>query len=67
MVAGAGALVSGKLGQFSHAVSVTVLNQMVQQLDGVQADLRSVQRLTTTLRFKAEQLNTGNCPTCCYG
>ncbi|XP_052750480.1 prominin-like protein isoform X2 [Galleria mellonella] len=59
LLTGAGMAVSVQLGEFSHAVSVTTLNKMVQQLDGVQADLRAVQHLTATLRFKAEQLNTG--------
>ncbi|CAH0579548.1 unnamed protein product [Chrysodeixis includens] len=54
-----GVTASVKLGEFSRAVSVTTLNKMVQQLDDVQADLRSVQSLTATLRHKAEQLNSG--------
>ncbi|XP_059051496.1 prominin-like protein [Achroia grisella] len=59
LLTGAGMAVSVQLGEFSNAVSVTTLNKMVQQLDGVQADLQKVQQLTSTLRFKAEQLNTG--------
>lgn len=51
--------VSRKLGEYSRAVSVTTLNNIVQQLDEVQADLRTVQHLTSELRLKAEELNAG--------
>ncbi|XP_047023839.1 prominin-like protein isoform X2 [Helicoverpa zea] len=54
-----GVTASVKLGEFSRAVSVTTLNKLVQQLDGVREQLRSVHALTATLRAKAEELNTG--------
>lgn len=57
--AGSGLTVSMHLGEFSRAVSVTTLNKMVQQLDGVQADLRTVHNVTSVLRYNAERLNTG--------
>lgn len=50
---------SWKLGAFSRALSVTKLNQMVQDLDSVQEKLRTVQELTAKLRVKAEELNSG--------
>ncbi|KAF9416932.1 hypothetical protein HW555_005848 [Spodoptera exigua] len=42
MLYGIGVTASVKLGEFSRAVSVTTLNKMVQQLDEVQANLRTV-------------------------
>ncbi|KAM3960565.1 prominin-like protein [Aphomia sociella] len=57
LLTGTGMAVSVQLGEFSHAVSVTTLNKMVQKLDDVQADLRTVQQLTSTLRFNADKLN----------
>ncbi|KAJ0177504.1 hypothetical protein K1T71_007513 [Dendrolimus kikuchii] len=54
-----GLAVSMKLSEFSRAVSVTSLNNMVQRLDEVQADLRTVQNLTATLRTEADELNAG--------
>ncbi|XP_063618693.1 prominin-like protein [Cydia splendana] len=54
-----GTTVSRKLGEFSHAVSVTTLYNMVQQLDTVQADLKSVHNITSMLRNNAELLNSG--------
>ncbi|XP_053607213.1 prominin-like protein isoform X4 [Plodia interpunctella] len=47
-----------RLGVF-NAAAVTSLTQMVDQLDSVQAELRSVQQTTSTLRFQAGQLNSG--------
>lgn len=54
-----GLAVSMKLSEFSRAVSVTSLNNMVQQLDEVQRDLVNVQHLTAELRRKADELNAG--------
>uniref|UniRef100_A0A2A4JA74 Prominin-like protein n=1 Tax=Heliothis virescens TaxID=7102 RepID=A0A2A4JA74_HELVI len=54
-----GVTASVKLGEFSRAVSVTTLNKLVQQLDGVRDQLHSVHALTGTLRAKAEELNSG--------
>lgn len=59
MLYGIGVTASVKLGEFSRAVSVTTLNKMVQQLDEVQANLRTVHVLTAQLRLKADHLNTG--------
>ncbi|XP_050560877.1 prominin-like protein isoform X4 [Spodoptera frugiperda] len=59
MLYGIGVTASVKLGEFSRAVSVTTLNKMVQQLDEVQDNLRTVHVLTAQLRLKADHLNTG--------
>ncbi|XP_047994956.1 prominin-like protein isoform X1 [Leguminivora glycinivorella] len=59
LLTNSGTTVSRKLGEFSHAVSVTTLYNMVQQLDTVQADLKSVHNITSMLRNNAELLNSG--------
>ncbi|XP_073945708.1 LOW QUALITY PROTEIN: prominin-like protein [Choristoneura fumiferana] len=59
LLTSSGLTVSVHLGEFSRAVSVTTLNKMVQQLDAVQADLRTVHNVTSVLRYNAERLNTG--------
>lgn len=59
MLNDSGKTISSQLGEFSKAVSVTTLNKMVQQLDSVQDDLRTVQNVTAQLRYNAERLNSG--------
>lgn len=54
-----GAMLSLKLSQFSRAVSVSALSQLVDKLDDVKDNLERVQRLTAQLRNKADELNTG--------
>ncbi|KAI8436361.1 hypothetical protein MSG28_004393, partial [Choristoneura fumiferana] len=63
LLTSSGLTVSVHLGEFSRAVSVTTLNKMVQQLDAVQADLRTVHNVTSVLRYNAERLNTGQLDT----
>ncbi|XP_037872590.1 prominin-like protein isoform X3 [Bombyx mori] len=54
-----GMTVALKLGEFSHAASVSALSRMVARLDDVRADLRAVHALTDALRHHADALNAG--------
>ncbi|CAB3239034.1 unnamed protein product [Arctia plantaginis] len=47
------------LSETSNLMAVSTLNRMVQQLDDVYEDLRTVQNLTNSLRVRAVDLNSG--------
>ncbi|GBP58198.1 Prominin-like protein [Eumeta japonica] len=59
MLDSSGIKISMQLGEFSRAASVTTLNQIVQKLDDVRANLHTVKNITARLRFNAEMLNAG--------
>ncbi|CAK1547371.1 unnamed protein product [Leptosia nina] len=59
MLTSSGQTVLKVLDDFTSATSVQKLNGMVQQLDRVPDDLRTVQKSTAALRTKAEELDAG--------
>ncbi|XP_022122053.2 prominin-like protein isoform X1 [Pieris rapae] len=59
MLTSSGQTVLKVLDDFTSATSVQKLNGMVQQLDRVPEDLRTVQKSTSALRSKAEELDAG--------
>lgn len=55
-----GKIVTEELAAYSHAVSLTNLNDIVSGLDAIRQDLRMIDKLTRDLRTNASQLDIGN-------
>lgn len=62
LLAGLGGRTTLMLSETSNLMAVSTLNRMVQQLDDVHEDLRTVQNLTNSLRVRAVDLNSGTLP-----
>lgn len=54
-----GKIVTEELAAYSHAVSLTNLNEIVSGLDTIRQDLRMIDKLTRDLRTNASQLDIG--------
>lgn len=54
-----GRIVTEELAIYSHAVSLTNLNDIVSGLDAIREDLRMMNKITQELRMNASQLDIG--------
>lgn len=54
-----GKIVTEQLAEYSHAVSLTNLNDIVTGLESIREDLRLMNRVTQELRINASQLDIG--------
>lgn len=55
----AGKIVAEQLAEYSHAVSLMNLNDIVSGLNEIRNDLRNMNEITQELRLKAQQLDNG--------
>lgn len=54
-----GKIVTEQLAEYSHAVSLTNLNDIVTGLESIREDLRLMNKITQELRINASQLDIG--------
>lgn len=57
-----GKIVTEQLAEYSHAVSLTNLNDIVAGLESIREDLRLMNKITQELRINASQLDIGTQP-----
>lgn len=57
-----GKIVTEQLAEYSHAVSLTNLNDIVAGLESIREDLRLMNKITQELRINASQLDIGAYP-----
>lgn len=57
-----GRIVTEQLAEYSHAVSLTNLNDIVAGLESIREDLRLMNNITQALRTNATQLDIGTYP-----
>lgn len=55
-----GRIVTEQLAEYSHAVSLTNLSDIVAGLESIKEDLKTMQTITRDLRTNASQLDIGN-------
>lgn len=55
-----GQMVTEKLAEYSHAVSLTNLNNIVSRISEIRVDLNKIKDTTQGLRTNATQLDIGN-------
>lgn len=56
-----GRIVTEQLAEYSHAVSLSNLSDIVAGLESIQEDLKTMQIITRDLRTNASQLDIGTC------
>ena len=55
-----GRIVTERLAEYSHAVSLMNLNDIVAGLDAIRQDLKMMNKITQDLRANASELDIGN-------